>query len=141
MSIGFDNLILEKFYSEVSKQKLLVPMWPTEDGISYYDQTLLPFELKQCVAYTPNDLTNAIRSMQIRGSGAIGCAGAFGAALAVFSAPNDPQQWLILTESLRTARPTAVILKRAIDEVLTEARKHPDDSINCLLYTSDAADE
>ncbi len=129
MSIGFDNSILEKFFLEVSKQKLLVPLWPTEDSISYYDQTLLPFELKQCIAYSPNDLTNAIRSMQIRGSGAIGCAGAFGAALAVFSAPHDPQQWLKLTESLRTARPTAVILEKAVDEVLTEARKHPEDSI------------
>ena len=73
------------------------------------------------MAQSPEEVAEAIRSMQIRGSGAIGCAGAFGAYLAVRHDPSRTEGWLASTSALRNARPTAIILQTAVTEVLQAA--------------------
>jgi len=67
--------------------------------------------------------------MKVRGSGAIGCAGALGAYLAVRQAPAAPEQWDKMVRSLREARPTAVALRRAVAEVLDAARATPQEPV------------
>lgn len=104
---------------------LLAPIWPDPQGIAYLDQTRLPFNQSVEIAQTADDLALAIHSMKIRGSGAIGCAGAFGAFLAVMSAPTAPDQWSVLSHKLIHARPTAIILQVAVNEVLSAAKNVP----------------
>ncbi len=101
------------------------------------DQTRLPFERKILQIESAAQMADAIRQMKVRGSGAIGCAGALGAYLAVRGAPNSPEQWDEMVQSLREARPTAVALRRAVDEVLRAAREAPRDS--AVLAAADAA--
>jgi methylthioribose-1-phosphate isomerase len=133
MSIGFDPSALEEFYKEIEQQRLLAPLWPTADGVAYRDQTRLPFEQVVLIAHSANDLAAAIQSMHIRGSGAIGCAGAFGATLAVSSAPNHPEEWAGLSAQLRAARPTAIILQKAVDEVLHAAAAQPGTAVEAAV--------
>ena len=100
---------------------LIAPLWPQGQGVALIDQTLLPFKREVIQIRTADEMAEAIRRMQIRGSGAIGCAGAMGAYLAVRNAPHDSSQWSHLVQALRTARPTAVALQQAVDEVLAAA--------------------
>jgi methylthioribose-1-phosphate isomerase len=78
------------------------------------DQTRLPAELVAMEIGTVGELILAIKRLSIRGSSAIGVAGALGVAL---SAVNGGD---VRTEAseLRAARPTAVNLAWAVDRVL-----------------------
>jgi methylthioribose-1-phosphate isomerase len=107
---------------EIKNGDLLAPLWPTPEGIMLVDQTRLPFDRHTFLIKSSNEMAQAIKEMRIRGSGAIGCAGAMGAYLIVHSAPENPETWDELAAPLRQARPTALILTRAIDEVLNVAR-------------------
>jgi methylthioribose-1-phosphate isomerase len=87
------------------------------------DQRILPgrFEI---VSYSDHkSVATAITDMVVRGAPAIGAAAAFGLALAGFeSAALSPQQLLIdylaASETLKSARPTAVNLAWAVDRVM-----------------------
>ncbi|MEW5815424.1 MAG: S-methyl-5-thioribose-1-phosphate isomerase [Spirochaetota bacterium] len=118
MSRGTGLTVLDRLNRRANDEKLFVPIWPEGEGVALLDQTRLPFERKVIQIRDASEMAAAIRSMQIRGSGALGCAGAWGAYLAVRSAPHDPGQWNALTRPLREARPTAVILRLATEEVL-----------------------
>jgi methylthioribose-1-phosphate isomerase len=120
LSSGFSTL--DELTQRIKDENLLAPLWPTSDGVALLDQTKLPFEREVVQICTADEMAGAIRAMQIRGSGAIGCAGAMGAYLAVRGAPDAPAQWDRLVQPLRDARPTAVALRLAVDEVLTAGR-------------------
>lgn len=122
MSSGTGIPVLDRLARRVGEERLLAPLWPEGEGVALIDQTKLPFERILIQIGTAQEMAEAIRTMQIRGSGAIGCAGALGAYLAVRQAPADPAQWDRLVEPLRAARPTAVALRLAVDEVLSAAR-------------------
>ena len=103
------------------------PLWPTgEEEITLVDQTRLPFDYHTFIVHSASEMALSIKKMHIRGSGAIGCAGAFGAYLIVQSAPNEPDQWESQAEMLCSARPTAVILRLAVKEVLDAAGNDPE---------------
>jgi methylthioribose-1-phosphate isomerase len=121
LSRGSAFSVFDRLIQRIADEKLLMPIWPEGEEIAILDQTKLPFERKIVQIRTVDEMSAAIRGMQIRGSGAIGCAGALGAYLAVRSAPHDHTQWDALTQSLKVARPTAVALCRAVDEVLSAA--------------------
>jgi methylthioribose-1-phosphate isomerase len=106
----------------IQEEQLLAPLWPEDDYVALLDQTRLPFVREVLEIRTPDEMASAIRQMQIRGSGAIGCAGALGAYLAVRQYPDEPAEWEQAVENLREARPTAVALRRAVEEVLDAAR-------------------
>ncbi len=110
----------------IEREELVAPFWPKEGEIVVLDQTKLPFERRTFQADTAQDMADAIREMRIRGSGAIGCAGAMGAYLAVRSASHRPEKWAELVQPLRAARPTALILLSAINEVLNQAQDGAD---------------
>jgi methylthioribose-1-phosphate isomerase len=112
----------DKLTRRIQDEQLLAPLWPDGETVALLDQTRLPFARDVIHIRTAEEMGNAIRQMQIRGSGAIGCAGALGAYLAVRSAAKQPDQWNRLVEPLRNARPTALALRLAVDEVLDAAR-------------------
>jgi len=117
---GFPSL--DHLASRVREEQLLAPLWPEGRGIALIDQTKLPFAQEILQITTAAEMAAAIREMKVRGSGAIGCAGAMGAYLAVRNAPGQPESWNERVQLLREARPTAVALRRAVDEVLDAAR-------------------
>lgn len=117
---GFSSL--DRLASRVSEERLLAPLWPRGSGIALIDQTKLPFSQEILQITKAAEMATAIREMKVRGSGAIGCAGALGAYLAVRNAPDRPESWDKQVQELREARPTAVALRRAVDEVLDAAR-------------------
>lgn len=120
-STGFSSL--DHLARRINDEKLLAPLWPEGDTVvALLNQTRLPFEREILQIRTAAEMAQAIREMQIRGSGAIGCAGAMGAYLAVRSAPDAPEMWDERVQPLRDARPTAVALRLAVDEVLAAAR-------------------
>lgn len=117
---------LDEIASRVENEQLLPPLWPNGKGVALVDQTRLPFAQEVELIGSADAMAAAIRDMKVRGSGAIGIAGAMGAYLAVRNAPDAPQTWDELVADLREARPTAVALRLAVDEVLEAARREPD---------------
>jgi len=116
-------LVLDRLSQRITDERLVAPLWPQGEMVALIDQTKLPFEQDVVQIRTADEMAEAIRRMQIRGSGAIGCAGALGAYLAVRNAPRTADHWGKMVQSLRQARPTAVALQLAVDEVLAAARK------------------
>jgi methylthioribose-1-phosphate isomerase len=113
---------LDRLAARVREERLLAPLWPDGAAIALLDQTQLPFTRVVLTVESAAAMGAAIREMRVRGSGAIGCAGALGAYLAVREAPREPVRWPALVAPLRTARPTAVALRLAVDEVLAAAQ-------------------
>ena len=113
--------VLDRLGQRIAAERLVAPLWPAGEGVALIDQTKLPFERVVIQICKAGEMAEAIRRMQIRGSGAIGCAGALGAYLAVRNAPQAADQWGSMVQLLRAARPTAVALQLAVDEVLAAA--------------------
>jgi methylthioribose-1-phosphate isomerase len=83
-----------------------------EDGcLLILDQTLLPGEEAWIRCERPEQVADAIRRLAVRGAPAIGVAAAYGLALA------DPREFDDAAEVLAAARPTAVNLRWAVDQV------------------------
>ncbi len=87
------------------------------------DQRRLPASLETITCTTCPDVAEAIRNMTIRGAPAIGVAAAFGLALAGFGsrANNLPEFLSDMNEAaaiLKAARPTAVNLSWAVDQIM-----------------------
>lgn len=80
------------------------------------DQRRLPDREVELVCRSSAEVVEAIRAMAVRGAPAIGIAGAYGYALAV-SIGEDRHQ---AAQALRDARPTAVNLAWAIEQMETE---------------------
>lgn len=107
----------------LDQEGLVAPLWPEAPGrVTVLDQTRLPFERVLLTIQTPVEMATVIGEMRLRGSGAIGCAGAFGAYLAVQAEPDHPALWESRVQPLIQARPTALILQTAIQEVLRAAQ-------------------
>jgi methylthioribose-1-phosphate isomerase len=111
------------------------------------DQRLLPGEVKFAVARSASETAAAIRTMAVRGAPAIGCAAAYGLALAAGEAARaaDPDAAFAQAErELREARPTAVNLRWALErlsakrtELLRQGASH-DAIARALLQEADA---
>jgi methylthioribose-1-phosphate isomerase len=84
-----------------------------EDGfLLILDQTLLPGEEEWIRCERPEQVADAIGRLAVRGAPAIGVAAAYGLALA------EPGEFAAAAELLAAARPTAVNLRWAVDQVL-----------------------
>ncbi|MBF8377442.1 S-methyl-5-thioribose-1-phosphate isomerase [Alicyclobacillus mali] len=97
------------------------------DRLELLDQTRLPHETVWLTCRTAEDVYHAIRSMQVRGAPAIGAAAAFGLALeARRLEPTDARSRLPEVAAwMKTARPTAVNLMQAVDEVMAALEEAP----------------
>jgi methylthioribose-1-phosphate isomerase len=93
-----------------------------EDGVlSILDQTRLPAEEVWLRCTKPAEVADAIARLAIRGAPAIGVAAAYGLALA------RPDEFEAAGEQLAGARPTAVNLRWAVEQVLAAG---PDGAVN-----------
>lgn len=93
------------------------------------DQTRLPDQEVYLRCDTVDEVIGAIQRLSIRGAPAIGVAGAYGVALAAYRCPEkDPERFAAVVAAeahrLREARPTAVNLAWAVDQLLACLRKH-----------------
>lgn len=111
-------------------------VWWEAGQVCLIDQRLLPNETRVVRCATVEEVARAIRTMQIRGAPAIGCAAAYGMALAAFSAAHDAtgdgaRIYARLTEAkalLDAQRPTAVNLSWATRRILERAQSLNDPS-------------
>ncbi len=91
-----------------------------DDGLRLLDQTQLPHEVRVLDVDTVDDLVDAIRRLAVRGAPALGAAGALGVVVAMDEAARegwDDQRRDERIAALRSARPTAVNLAWAVDQV------------------------
>ena len=98
------------------------------------DQTLLPNETKILALFQKEDIYTAIQTLQVRGAPAIGVAAAIGlAVLAGESTQTDKEAflntWRADAAFLASARPTAVNLSWAVEEMKTVLEENCDRSI------------
>ncbi len=98
-----------------------------DGAVVLIDQTRLPHEEIWLTLRTPDEVAQAIRTMQVRGAPAIGVAGAAGVALAAHEWDAQDTRMLIMhiamrAEELRATRPTAANLSWAIDRMMRAAR-------------------
>ena len=86
------------------------------DSLRVLDQRLLPGRIRHIDCRSARDVARAIRSMTLRGAPLIGCAAAYGMALA--ARKGSLRELKKAAETLRSARPTAVNLSHAVDHML-----------------------
>jgi len=84
-----------------------------DDAVVVLDQRRLPGEAVELRCPTAADVAEAIRTLAVRGAPAIGVAGAYGLALAASQGEDLQAAYDVLV----TARPTAVNLRWALDEL------------------------
>ena len=102
-------------------------IWPASDGwsVEIIDQTRLPHEVQILRITTPEEMANAIQTMQVRGAPLIGVAACYGLALAV---RRDSSEAAIenATASLCATRPTAVNLRARLGQLRDQLLRLPD---------------
>jgi len=112
-----------------------------DDRVVFLDQRRLPNEVVEVECRTAAEVAAAIRSMVVRGAPAIGIAAAYGYALAAASGEDLDEAARVL----RAARPTAVNLGWALDELASDpsaerARAlHSDEVARCRAMAAHAA--
>ena len=90
---------------------MIAPLRFEDGALEILDQTRLPGEEVWLRCTTPEQVADAIARLAIRGAPAIGVAAAYGLALAA------PHEFEAAAEQLAGARPTAVNLRWAVDQV------------------------
>ena len=111
------------------------------------DQRKLPGRVEEVRVQSASEAARAIRDMVVRGAPAIGCAAAYGVALAASEAARtaDPDRFFAAAlEQLRAARPTAVNLRWALERLankradLLRAGKSAEEVADALLREAHA---
>ncbi|MDY0235626.1 MAG: S-methyl-5-thioribose-1-phosphate isomerase [Gudongella sp.] len=100
------------------EEKLILPIWYDNGNILIIDQKKLPFKEEIYRLDKVSDLAIAIKDMTIRGSGAIGIAGAYGILLSAIENKGDRQSIITAGKLLKATRPTAVNLMKTVDEMI-----------------------
>ncbi len=100
------------------EEELILPIWLEDGNIKLIDQTKLPFEEKVYIIDTVEELAKAIKNMTIRGSGAIGLAGAYGMLLSAINSKGNKDSLREAGQILKSTRPTAINLMKTVDEII-----------------------
>lgn len=113
-----------------------------DDAVVLLDQRRLPEEVVELRCASATAVADAIRDMAIRGAPAIGIAAAYGYALAAARGEDLDQAF----ETLAAARPTAVNLRWALEEMRSEPTRerareiHEDEVERCRRMASHASE-
>jgi methylthioribose-1-phosphate isomerase len=101
-------------------------IWLESDGaaIGIIDQTMLPHRFATVRLASLDDAVRAIKTMQVRGAPLIGAAAAYGVWLALRVDASD-ENLERAYGALLAARPTAINLKWALDQMLAAVRNRP----------------
>ena len=122
--------------TDETSQDLRAVEW-TGEGLSLIDQTALPHRLDRIAVREVDQLVDAIVRLVVRGAPAIGAAGAYGVAIALFQGEREGwtrDQLLAAVARIREARPTAVNLAVCVDRVARFA----DQGLAAVLAEADA---
>ncbi|MCF8069071.1 MAG: S-methyl-5-thioribose-1-phosphate isomerase [Desulfobacterales bacterium] len=111
--------------------KDLRPIWLDEnlETVKIIDQRKLPHEFVIVDLKTTDDTILAIKEMYVRGAPLIGVTAAYGvflAALTFLNQPDGEEKMIAACNRLRAARPTAVNLLWAVDQVMKSALARDD---------------
>jgi len=98
------------------------------DRLQVLDQRYLPRTVKFVNCRTAADVAKATKDMVLRGAPLIGCAAAYGMALA--ARRNKLKDVVAAEPVLRRARPTAVNLMHALDHMLAVAKSGPEKTLS-----------
>ncbi|ARI78484.1 S-methyl-5-thioribose-1-phosphate isomerase [Halobacillus mangrovi] len=120
---------LESLAKRLKEKELALPIWFEEGKLKIIDQTKLPFDEIIYSFSEVKQLADAIRSMMIRGSGAIGLCGAYGVYLAAYQSKGDPENIKQAGELLKRTRPTAVNLMKTVDEMVASFKGSGEDVV------------
>jgi methylthioribose-1-phosphate isomerase len=101
-------------------------IWVEADAksVGIIDQTQLPFRFVTLPLKTLDDAVRAIKTMQVRGAPLIGAAAAYGVWLALLADASDENLERAYA-ALLAARPTAINLKWALDQMVAAVRNRP----------------
>jgi methylthioribose-1-phosphate isomerase len=115
-------------------------IWLEPDGwsVGAIDQTRLPHRFETIRLTTVGDAARAIATMQVRGAPLIGATAAYGVALALNADPSDAALTAAYA-ALHAARPTAINLKWALDEMVRAVRPSPPSGRAKAAYARAAA--
>ena len=110
-------------------------IWLEPDGwsVGIIDQTQLPHRVALARLTGLSDAVRAIASMQVRGAPLIGATAAYGMCLALRADSSD-EAIESAYRALLAARPTAVNLKWALDEMLAAVRNRPRQERLAIAY-------
>jgi methylthioribose-1-phosphate isomerase len=119
-------------------------IWLESDAssIGVIDQTLLPHRFATARLTTLDEAVRAIKTMQVRGAPLIGATAAYGVWLALRSDASDENLEHAYV-SLLAARPTAINLQWALDQMLAAVRNRPraERIVAALRRAEEIADE
>jgi methylthioribose-1-phosphate isomerase len=120
------------------------PIWYDKAAgrVKVIDQRCLPHELVVMELLSVDDVIVAIEELAVRGAPLIGATGAYGvyiAALASLERPGGRELFLAECRRIKAARPTAVNLSWAVDNVLSEMSKAdlPSEKIAAAKHAAD----
>lgn len=108
---------LSKLTSQWQEEQLCLPIWMEQGKVSFIDQLKLPREERILTTSSVVDLADAIRTMAIRGSGAIGITGVYAMLLAAVTSKGDRSAILEAGALMKSTRPTAINLMKTVDEL------------------------
>jgi methylthioribose-1-phosphate isomerase len=109
----------------------------TGASVRLLDQTLLPDQMADIELRRVDELIDAIHRLAVRGTPALGIAGAYGVALAIVQAGHEGWDGSAFTAAvgrLRAARPTALALARGVDAAYARV----DDGLAAVAAVGDA---
>ena len=119
----------------------MIPTIKWEDNYIYLiDQRKLPNRKEWFVCCTVQDVIAAIREMAIRGAPAIGVAAGMGLAIGAQSIETENygifrKRFLEMAEQMKSARPTAVNLKWAVERMIKIVERMHDDQVEEIKET------
>ncbi len=97
-------------------------VWMEGNTVCMIDQTKLPHIFEIYYSKPWEDTKNAIKTMIVRGAGAIGTAGAYGVVQAIQEIQDKDKLYKAILE-IKNVRPTAVALQHAVDRVYQKAEE------------------
>ncbi|MFH1256714.1 MAG: S-methyl-5-thioribose-1-phosphate isomerase [Candidatus Diapherotrites archaeon] len=103
-------------------------VWMENSSVKMIDQLLLPHKFEVFTAKNVKETAAAIKTMVVRGAGAIGVTAAYGVAQAALQADKDNFFFELrnAAQKLRETRPTAQNLFHGVNEVLDEVKRFND---------------
>ena len=114
-------------------------VWMEGSSVFLIEQNLLPFEFRIIQADDTHECCQAIRTMKVRGAGAIGAMAGFAMALAFIKAPQKNRHTFILSarEEIEATRPTARNLFYAVEKVFAAGLRSVDEAVQMAQWVAD----
>lgn len=116
----------------IVKKKPYRTIWMEGTDVKMINQLGLPFSFSIFTSTSYQQTAHAIRTMVVRGAGAIGAAAGFAMAQAALAAPDSGYETSLAqaSETIKATRPTAYDLFYSVDRVLKAALTSREEAVN-----------